>query len=216
MRQSRTRLSAARRRRRAQVFDAAAQLADLAAAPDARAARGKPLQQAPRGAHAHAAEGFALDWSRVAAGRLASGDCAGAIHVWEPTDKGGWLVGGAHRVRPTQGRVLSTGAVTSACTGLCALGGILLERRASLLPSQPSASVVAGWSAGAWESHGRTNNARPVRTRCRDALLRDKVILLMGSALGCSAGPRVAGGKAAVLNPSGRPRLCPPFLHIMS
>ena len=82
----------------AQVFDAVAQLADLAAAPDGRAARGKPLRQAPRQAHAHAAEGYALDWSRAAPGRLASGDCAGAIHVWEPTDKGGWLVGGAHQV----------------------------------------------------------------------------------------------------------------------
>ena len=83
---------------RVQVFDAVAQLADLAAAPDARAARGKPLRQAPRQAHAHPVEGFALDWSRVAPGRLATGDCAGAIHVWEPTDKGGWLIGGAHQV----------------------------------------------------------------------------------------------------------------------
>ena len=30
----------------------------------------------------HRDEGFALDWSRVTAGRLATGDCAGSIHVW--------------------------------------------------------------------------------------------------------------------------------------
>lgn len=81
-----------------QVFDAVAQLADLAAAPDERAARGKALRQAPRQGHAHSAEGFALDWSRVIAGRLASGDCAGRIYAREPTDKGSWLVGSAHEV----------------------------------------------------------------------------------------------------------------------
>jgi ribosome assembly protein RRB1 len=32
----------------------------------------------------HRTEGFALDWSPVVAGRLASGDCAGKIHVWNP------------------------------------------------------------------------------------------------------------------------------------
>lgn len=32
----------------------------------------------------HKGEGYALDWSPVAPGRLASGDCNGRIHVWEP------------------------------------------------------------------------------------------------------------------------------------
>ena len=39
--------------------------------------------------HTHSAEGFALDWSPVAAGRLASGDCRSRIHVWEPSPAGG-------------------------------------------------------------------------------------------------------------------------------
>ncbi|SPR01677.1 unnamed protein product (mitochondrion) [Plasmodiophora brassicae] len=32
----------------------------------------------------HSAEGFAVDWSPVVAGRLATGDCNRGIHVWEP------------------------------------------------------------------------------------------------------------------------------------
>lgn len=32
----------------------------------------------------HGAEGFALDWSSVRRGHLATGDCNGCIHVWEP------------------------------------------------------------------------------------------------------------------------------------
>jgi ribosome assembly protein RRB1 len=40
----------------------------------------------------HGAEGFALDWSPVAAGRLLSGDVAGAVHMWEPAEGGRWAV----------------------------------------------------------------------------------------------------------------------------
>ena len=32
----------------------------------------------------HKDEGYALDWSPVIEGRLASGDCAGGIHMWDP------------------------------------------------------------------------------------------------------------------------------------
>jgi ribosome assembly protein RRB1 len=37
----------------------------------------------------HRQEGYAVDWSPVLAGRLSTGDCAGAIHVWNPTSTGG-------------------------------------------------------------------------------------------------------------------------------
>lgn len=40
----------------------------------------------------HKDEGYALDWSPATEGRLASGDCAGAIHMWEPI-AGKWDVG---------------------------------------------------------------------------------------------------------------------------
>jgi ribosome assembly protein RRB1 len=37
----------------------------------------------------HTDEGFALDWSKVVPGQLVSGDCAGKIHVWMPSEGGG-------------------------------------------------------------------------------------------------------------------------------
>jgi hypothetical protein len=46
-----------------------------------------------------AQEGYALDWSGVEEGRLAAGDCAAAIRVWEPNQKGGWSVGPAYKAR---------------------------------------------------------------------------------------------------------------------
>ena len=47
----------------------------------------KKMKIAPKKVHSkHKEEGYALDWSSVSAGRLASGDNTGSIHVWEPTD----------------------------------------------------------------------------------------------------------------------------------
>lgn len=36
----------------------------------------------------HKSEGYALDWCASAAGRLATGDCAGSIHIWNSTGSG--------------------------------------------------------------------------------------------------------------------------------
>lgn len=43
-------------------------------------------QAAPLQSHVHKDEGYALDWSLAATGRLASGDNKRVIHVWEPQE----------------------------------------------------------------------------------------------------------------------------------
>lgn len=40
----------------------------------------------------HQGEGFALDWSQVDTGVLASGDCTKNIHVWRPGTGGSWAI----------------------------------------------------------------------------------------------------------------------------
>lgn len=40
----------------------------------------------------HGSEGYALDWSPVRKGCLATGDCTGSIHVWNPRPEGGYAV----------------------------------------------------------------------------------------------------------------------------
>ena len=70
------------------VFDTAALRASLDAAPSGKPTNPKPAPARPVGASgaAHSTEGFALAWSPCAPGRLASGDCAGGLRVWEPTE----------------------------------------------------------------------------------------------------------------------------------
>lgn len=41
-------------------------------------------------AHRHSSEGFALDWSPLKQGRLASGDCASSLLIWEPNEGANW------------------------------------------------------------------------------------------------------------------------------
>jgi len=43
--------------------------------------------------HSHSSEGYALDWSPVVQGQLASGDCRSKIHIWTPSPGGKWQVG---------------------------------------------------------------------------------------------------------------------------
>ncbi|KAH1131904.1 hypothetical protein J1N35_003282 [Gossypium stocksii] len=40
----------------------------------------------------HKDEGYAIDWSPVVVGRLATGDCKNCIHLWEPTSDSTWNV----------------------------------------------------------------------------------------------------------------------------
>jgi ribosome assembly protein RRB1 len=53
----------------------------------------QPQGPNPLQTHKHADEGFALDWSPAHEGRLATGDCARHIHVWDPASgAAGWAV----------------------------------------------------------------------------------------------------------------------------
>ena len=77
------------------VWDVGPQLASLDGPPPP----GMTSTPAPLQTFAgHTDEGFAIDWSGVAAGRLASGDCDKNIHVWMPSAGGaaGWAVSEAY------------------------------------------------------------------------------------------------------------------------
>lgn len=80
-----------------QIWDASAQLEQLAAIAADAEETSASVHLAPRHMHKHASEGYALDWSPVSAGRLASGDCTSAIHVWEPAPGGRWVVSQSYK-----------------------------------------------------------------------------------------------------------------------
>lgn len=71
--------------------------------------------------HAHASEGFAIGWSPQSVGCLASGDCQGGLHVWNPKEGGSWTVSGAYQGHgdsvedihwsPTEATVFATACV---------------------------------------------------------------------------------------------------------
>ena len=84
------------------MFDGTPQLTDLAKlATSAAPTRSKVPRPQPLQAHRHSTEGFALDWSAAAAGRLASGDNHANIHVWEPSASGAsWAVSAPYKVSP--------------------------------------------------------------------------------------------------------------------
>lgn len=111
----------------------------------------------------HKTEGYGLDWSPVAANVFASGDCDGALYVWQPTDDGRWKstasctaeAGGGHSIEeiqwsPTQAQVLIT----------CRAGGVVQvwdtrDMRQSKLSWQadPSDINVASWNRAREASH---------------------------------------------------------------
>ncbi|GMH37414.1 hypothetical protein BSKO_05287 [Bryopsis sp. KO-2023] len=104
-----------------QVFDMEAQMKDLVEedVPILKVAN-KILNKKAIFAHKHATEGFALDWSGVVEGQLASGDCRKNLHVWSPTE-GGWNVSNPLRGHtksvediqwsPSEATVLASGSV---------------------------------------------------------------------------------------------------------
>jgi ribosome assembly protein RRB1 len=72
-----------------QVWDIKPQLLALNGETAAGGASAKLARVPPRQVFTgHATEGYAVDWSPVAAGRLLTGDCSGAVHLWEPAEGG--------------------------------------------------------------------------------------------------------------------------------
>lgn len=72
------------------IFDLSSTLKSMMAKGPRQPAPTKPLFSFT----GHQTEGYAVDWSPSSAGKLVTGDCAGRIHVWQPTGTT-WAVDGA-------------------------------------------------------------------------------------------------------------------------
>ena len=103
------------------MWDLSAQLAELKDEAEPGPSQARINKLPARHVHTHGGEGFALDWSPAAQGRLASGDCRARVHVWEPTPGGRWAVGAGLKGHegsvediqwsPTEGTVFASGSV---------------------------------------------------------------------------------------------------------
>ena len=131
-----------------QVWDTAKQLGELMSAVDddgdeRNGGGGAAARVAPRFAFTgHADEGYAVDWSPVAEGRLVTGDNQGVIHVTEPRESG-WAAGSAATARR---------------------GGTAARRwrtRSGRPPSETCSRPAAATGASACGTRGRTP-ARPL------------------------------------------------------
>jgi hypothetical protein len=105
---------------------AAIQAHDMYIADDQLHATRCRMDLKPLASHGHAMEGFAMDWSAVKAGRLATGDCKKNVYVWEPSEGGRWSVGGAYAGERATG-------VALVCLCACVCGGV--RGTCNLLPA---------------------------------------------------------------------------------
>ncbi|AYU82181.1 hypothetical protein, conserved [Leishmania donovani] len=109
----------------------------------------------------HKTEGYGLDWSPVQASVFASGDCAGSLFVWQPTDDGRWksaassTVPGAMSIEeiqwsPTQADVL----ITARAGGLVEVWDTRDMRACKIsFQADPSDINVADWNRARQASH---------------------------------------------------------------
>ncbi|XP_033107361.1 glutamate-rich WD repeat-containing protein 1-like isoform X2 [Anneissia japonica] len=73
---------------RVHIFDLSPSLKSLEVTGQRQPSKSNPLHTFA----GHQIEGYAIDWSRLVPGRLASGDCKKNIHVWKLQDGGSWHI----------------------------------------------------------------------------------------------------------------------------
>lgn len=67
------------------IYDLTQHLSELEGETGEPKKQKQPQKLNPRHQFAgHGAEGFAIDWSPMHAGRMATGDCRNRLHIWEP------------------------------------------------------------------------------------------------------------------------------------